>query len=813
MSKSGWKKVSAILSALLLTGGLLILGLYLNRKHFTPKITAIRNLHVAYGKDTVLVLAGIEVQNRLPFPFTIDSLNYQIRNSNTRLGWGKQIVSETLPANAKSILEFRLLIDKSLYKKQLKIHKNEKELKLEVQMQVYINPPFLDFQKIPLSMKLDAPIPKGPSLKVDSLVVQSFNPDSGYTFLLFLNTDSNPLPNTEIENLKYQIRLSDNLVIQGETDTTFFIKEGSAGTVVPIRVETAEIIELLSVKLSRKKKWPYSALISGLIKSESGLMGHTTFSIAKPGILDTRKIGSNFNARPQVIQLQRVQLITLKNNSHLNADVLVHNSSRLPLYIENVRYSIRSGGKTIASGGKKYNKIFPVNKNTPLSLALEINNKHYHDLIKKAQGKSKLPLWVEFHFTYSRRKGKPLQISVRKDFTLPVMPEPEFKVLDIGVKKFTSEKGAQLYIKLGVINHGKTAFWMQRFKYDLHVNEKIHISGTKPEEIKLDTGALEIEIPLEISAVDLNKLTKGLIEGKENWNYAFAGSATLSAQGSIISQTEASIKTQGIINFNSKGTPDYMPEISRVDTLQINIRYDTAWVNMYAAIYNTLPLELNIKGLNVKVIHKNDTVGHTEEKLNLVLKPDTNSLAWHTLGINYGKWEKHVLNAEREDSMLLQFPVIMDFELGNSGLQMAQLNLNTYIPKPEAPVFELTKTKLKGISLREGIKFNARLKIKNANAEGLSVKEINYKVILENGVIICGRLEGPYDFIIGDNEIEIPIALSFWDTAKMIKRQLFGPFKINYKLELKGRLRTNNLKLRDTFVEFSNHNITDLSVK
>src|SRR5690606_277881 len=142
----------------------------------------------------------------------------------------------------------------------------------------------------------------------------------------------------------------------------------------------------------------------------------------------------------------------------------------------------------------------------------------------------------------------------------------------------------------------------------------------------------------------------------ERWPYTFTGKATVSVPQSIMHQTEISLNTSGIYTIQSKGTPDFMPEISKVDTLKVTIHYDSAWVHMYAAIYNTLPATIHVSKLQVDVIHANDTIAKTEEKLNLYLAPNANSFAWHTLGVNYKVWEKHVKQQQHQDSMLLHFP-------------------------------------------------------------------------------------------------------------------------------------------------------------
>ncbi len=99
----------AILSVLILAiiGGSLY---YILNKKYYPKVKDVAYLNLDLTNDTAQVKTGIQVQNRIPLPISIDSIRYTIQGDSTRLGWGQMTSTHTLPALGDKVLDFRLLL-------------------------------------------------------------------------------------------------------------------------------------------------------------------------------------------------------------------------------------------------------------------------------------------------------------------------------------------------------------------------------------------------------------------------------------------------------------------------------------------------------------------------------------------------------------------------------------------------------------------------------------------------------------------------------------------------------------------------------
>src|SRR5205814_6358192 len=131
--------------------------------------------------------------------------------------------------------------------------------------------------------------------------------------------------------------------------------------------------------------------------------------------------------------------------------------------------------------------------------------------------------------------------------------------------------------------------------------------------------------------------------------------------------------------------------------------------------------------------------------------------AWHNLDVNYGLWEQHVKHHQGQDSILLSLPAMLAIELENLGVQQVQINTDVSIPTPGTSATLLRKVEFRGFNFRSGLKFNAVIAVQNANSEGLAIKDIDYRVILDNGVYISGKIDRTFEFPIGLSEVKVPI--------------------------------------------------------
>lgn len=83
-----------IILLLVLLGGALY---YILNKKYYPKVKDLAYLKLELANDTAQVRAGLQIQNRIPLPIGIDSVQYTIQEDSTELGWGQITTAHRLP--------------------------------------------------------------------------------------------------------------------------------------------------------------------------------------------------------------------------------------------------------------------------------------------------------------------------------------------------------------------------------------------------------------------------------------------------------------------------------------------------------------------------------------------------------------------------------------------------------------------------------------------------------------------------------------------------------------------------------------------
>jgi LEA14-like dessication related protein len=463
--KNNRKKAGIILAAILLLISLLAIWLYYNRNIFYPEVREVTYLQVDLGRDTVLVKAGIRVQNLAPFSFRIDSVKYQISHKEEKLGWGNQGLGQKLPALKDEVFDLTLFLNKDLYKKLIARQQNQDSLELDIKVQLYIAPPWLKQQTITLNRKLSTAIPKSPTLQIDTFFVKNFSPEAGYTFQLNLNTVNVNLPDFKIEDLHYNIQLADSIGISGKIDSTISVKNKTPQVQIPIKLATSELIKGIKLKLGKKQEWTYHAKISARLKADNHLFENTAVAVSRSGTLDMQKIGGNSVAMPSVKQIKRLQLVKEEKTTYLEAEILVYNPTKLPLYIDSARYFLRSEGTVLASGSRDYEKVLPAKGNQLLKLKLAVNNQQYKKILAQPHQENGIPLDVDLQLLYNFKNTQPQQLAFRKKIKVPVTESPAFEFVEIRIKQLDPEKGAQLLAKFKVQNKSQNRLQLDDLNY------------------------------------------------------------------------------------------------------------------------------------------------------------------------------------------------------------------------------------------------------------------------------------------------------------------------------------------------------------
>ncbi len=805
------KKGAFIAGGLLLLLGITAWVLYLNREKLLPQVKEVKYLRAEMARDTALVKAGLLVQNYAPLPFRIDSVNYIIRNTGEKLGWGGQVIGKKFAPFGDRVLNFRLYLNTEKYREHLLRQQGADSLDLEVAMAVYVDLPFMQPQTITINRTVTTAIPKAPAFKIDTLMVKSFSPKAGYTFLLQLNTGNTNLPDLKIQDLAYEVRFADGTFIDGRVDSTFILKEGEYTIQVPLNLETAEMVALIRKKLSGKKQWHYQAKASAIASSKQPLFEKFKVSISKDGTLDASALGSGGGelALPSVKQIKNLRLVRKEKNTFLEAGLLVYNPGPLPLYIDSARYTVRYQGKTIAQGSRNYEKTLPKEGTQELLLQLAMNNDRYRQMMAQVKGQEEIPLEIKLDLIYDLKNNPRQRLSIKKTIQAPVPASGGLQVAGLKLKELDPTKGAHLLLRLEAQNNQLAGLELDDLNYKVLVGKDLELTGRSAKSISVGKGISEIEIPLNLSADDVNLLVRRLLQGTQDWHYQFSGSALVSSENGLLERTPIALQTSGELETGSGGNKNLMPSISKIDSLAFTIHYDSAWVKIHLQVHNPLPVALNIQHLDLDVVHNKDSFAELKNGKPYVLPANGTTGAWLYLAVDYAAWERHINHHQLEDSLQLSIPITITGSVGNLAPQKIPIQFHPQIPMPYSPVTILQKSKFGGIG-RGGLKFNGDVLVQNANVKDLQISNTHYQINLENGVDMCGTIKRTYTIPLNQSNLKFPFSLGPGEAIKMMTRMFFGPPKMHYKINATARISTQAAIMQNVHFTFENHNVTDL---
>lgn len=798
--KKGWL-IFAALFLLTLIG--VALYFILNNKFF-PKVKDVKYLKLELAKDTAHVKAGLDIQNRIPLPISLDSVHYVITDEGDTLGWGQMTTDHTLPALGDRVVDFKMTLDFEKYRAHLQDQQEKDSMRLDVAMDVFFDMPVISPKNITINKHFTVPVAKSPKLELKDLQVRSFSPDSGYSFLLKIDATNKNLPDLKIKSFSYDIRIGDSLLIAGDVDSTFQLQKGTRLLEVPVQLKTSDAIALIKKKLSGDDVWNYDARLEAQIESKHPLFGSFKLVVEKSGKLDISKMGTGENYLPTVKQIKRLEIDSDEEQTRLQAELVVHNPAPIPFYIDSATYYIRHDGKVIARGKRNFEKVLPKSGDQTLRLQLVVDESAYNNLMKQVQGQEKVALDIELNLLYNLPGAKRQKITLQRKVQAPVPGQAGIQVAGLEVKELDPEKGAQLALKLKVQSTNLPDLQIKNLDYRLQLSDGITLTGHTQEPIRISEENAVVEVPIHLSAEDVNQLIRKALKGSKDWNYDLKATATLLSSNKILGPTKVNLEFEGELELaKGMGGQQLMPKITSIDTLDITIAYDTAWVKLNVKAYNPLPVPIHIDSLALTLSHEADTFAIAREDIGKILPPEGTQTGWITLAVKYDLWREHLQHHRDQDSMKLKESITLVYRIADLERQRVSFQNVFQIPTPKVPVTKLQKVKLRGFSFTKGILVNALVQVQNANTEKLKISNITYYACVERLLDVCGTINRTYDIELGKSTVKVPMNLGIGEVFRAMFARLTGnKKKRNLYLNASATIHTANPKLQDTYVRF-----------
>ncbi|MHA6250261.1 LEA type 2 family protein [Pontibacter sp. CAU 1760] len=753
--------------------------------------------------DTAQVKTGIQVQNRIPLPISIDSIRYTIQGDSTRLGWGQMTSTHTLPALGDKVLDFRLLLKYDKLRQHLK-QQDKDSVRLAVKADVFFGLPLFGSRSRSLTKHLTVPVPKGPSMEMQELLVRDFSPEKGYSLLLKIDAANKDLPDATVQDFSYSIRIGDTLTLTGNVDSTFRIQSGGRQLQIPLHLKTSDAIALISKLLAEDDDWEYTAKLEALVKSSHRLFDETRLAVEKTGTLEMGGMGSGGSYLPSISQVKRLEVNSTDTQTLLQAAVVVHNPSPFPFYIDSATYFIRHKGLVIASGKKDYEKVLNKAGNQLLNLRLLVDESAYDQFMKSVQGQEKASLDIDLNLLYNLPDAKRQRLHLTRQLQVPVKGQARIKVTDLTVRELSPEKGASLTLHLKVLSSNLPNLTIRDLDYTLQLGQDLRLTGHTTDPISVSSEDATVEVPIHLTAENVNQLLDKALKGSINWNYDLQASALLQSTNDMIGPTRLDFDFSGELEM-SKGMgsgSQFVPQISNIDSLNVYLHFDTAWVDLKINVKNPLPVAFRVDSLLLTLRNGPDTFAVSREPIGKVLSAEGEQSAWITLGINYGRWQRFKKQHQHLDSLELTETITLAYQLEDLPGQRTTFQLTLRTPTPDTPVAALHDVKLAGISLSKGVVMKVLAEVKNLNVQKLEVSGLTYNICVENLLDACGTVNRTYQVAQGRDVVSVPIGLGVGEVFRAFFAKLTSRGQPrDIFLNASGTISSSNPKLQGTFVK------------
>ena len=802
---SGKKSGCLIFIGILLLALIGVVVYYVVTKKYYPKVEGVEYINLDLAKDTAQVKSGVNIKNRLPLPISLDSIFYVLRDKQDTLGWGQMTTDHTLPILGSQVVDFKMLLDFEKYRAHIRNQQGKDSLDIDAALDIFFDLPLISPKSITVNKKITVPVTKSPEMQVRDIKVRDFSVEDGYSLLLRIDASNKDLPGLEIDDFKYNINLGDTLNIAGQVDSAFTVGKGSRLLEIPLELSTSDAISLIQKRLSGDQNWKYDATIEAQIQSQHPLFDSFSLKVEKTGELDIGGMGGGGNYLPKLKRVNRLDVDSNEEKTRIKANVVVHNPSPFPFYIDSASYFVRYKNKVIARGKRNFEKVLPKNGDQALTLELLIDESAYQNFMKQVQGQEKVPLEIELNLIYNLpNTSKTQRLSLKRQVQVPVPGQAGMQVTGLEVRELDTEKGAYLGLKLKVNSSNLPDLQIRQLDYRLQLSDGILLQGQTKDPIKITGASEEIEVPIRLSAEDVKQLVRKAIQGSTDWKYDLKATAHITSSKKILGSTKINLEFTGVLEMaKGMGGKKLMPHITKIDSINVTIHYDTAWVDLNVQVKNPLPVQIHVDSLAIKITHSDSVIALGRNEVNKVLPSEGTQSGWLKIKVNYGLWRGMLQAHQEKDSISIKEEFMLAFSIGDLGQQRVPFSNQVNLPTPKAPVTELQKLKLRGFGFRKGIVFNALVQVQNTNSKGLEVSDITYNLCAENLLDACGTINRTYDIPLGQSIIKVPVSLSIGEVFRAFFAKLFsGKKERNLYLDGSATVKTANPIIQNTNVKF-----------
>ncbi len=265
-----------------------------------------------------------------------------------------------------------------------------------------------------------------------------------------------------------------------------------------------------------------------------------------------------------------------------------------------------------------------------------------------------------------------------------------------------------------------------------------------------------------------------------------------------------------IFIFRAKIGAKLIPGIKEMDTVNVKIINDTAYVSSRFIAKNKSFLPLKIDSIKYEISLMNKVYLHEEKFLGINLKAYSRDTFDFSLKIPITSLVKD-LKEERKRTDSANYSINIEIQYVTIfGRAELPINKASRLKIPKPPNLEIMNIDYEKVRLKD-IKANVKVKVTNFNELELTINSINYKLSILNHGIVTGKYPEPIK-IKAESEsiINLPIEIQWEHIGKTFMDILRDKDKYDYILFLDAEIISPNPKQKPIILNLSNYGKMEL---
>ena len=247
-----------------------------------------------------------------------------------------------------------------------------------------------------------------------------------------------------------------------------------------------------------------------------------------------------------------------------------------------------------------------------------------------------------------------------------------------------------------------------------------------------------------------------------------------------------------IFLFRTKLLAHFIPTVKQLGEVYINVKNDTSYIKSKLTVTNKSFLTLGVDTIKYKVALFNKTYLQSEAYIGILLNGHETDTVDFSLKIPYISLIKD-LKKERKKGDSASYTINVSLQYSTFfGKSEIPINKSAKLKIPQPPELNVIEIKYSKVR-RKLIKAEAKIKITNYSPVALSIKEMDYSLIILNQGNLTGNLKEEISIKPkGSTFIYIPIEIKPNHVVKTLFQVLVNNDNYDYSLVLKAKLESTD---------------------